>query len=191
MEALGPAGGKPPKGPAMKYLVSVGGETFRIEIAKDDGGYVARTEHGVLHVDSRDLYHGEILSLLIEGVPHDVLLTREPGGTGVYHILVHGWVTAARVQDEIWAQAAEARSAQATGLEEIRAPMPGLVVGIAARAGEEIPAGSAVVVVEAMKMQNEIVTESGGRVEEVLVETGRTVEAGQILAIVRRAEETS
>ena len=175
----------------MKYLVTVGGETLRVEIAKENGAYRVRTDHGEFLVDARDLYRREILSLLIDGVPHDVLLTHEPGKPGVFHILVHGWATTARVQDEIWAQASEARAAQAAEVEEITAPMPGLVVAVRASAGAEIAAGEPVAIVEAMKMQNEITTESGGRVEEVRVEMGQTVESGQVLVVIRRTEAAS
>ena len=72
-----------------------------------------------------------------------------------------------------------------TGDEEIRAPMPGRVVQVAVAAGDRVAPGALVLVLEAMKMQNEIRTVRGGTVLRVDVEPGRTVDGGTPLAVVR------
>jgi len=64
------------------------------------------------------------------------------------------------------------------------APMPGKVVRVLVRAGEAVEAGKGVVVVEAMKMQNEVRSPKSGKVERLLVSEGQTVAAGEVLAIV-------
>jgi glutaconyl-CoA/methylmalonyl-CoA decarboxylase subunit gamma len=64
---------------------------------------------------------------------------------------------------------------------ELHAPMPGLVVEILAREGEEVEAGRPVVVVEAMKMQNALLAPTSGRVRSVPVSPGTPVETGQLL----------
>lgn len=69
------------------------------------------------------------------------------------------------------------------GPQSILSPMPGKVVRVLARPGEEVQAGQAVVVVEAMKMENELRASRAGRVKEVRVREGAAVESGQILAI--------
>lgn len=71
-----------------------------------------------------------------------------------------------------------------SGQQILTAPMPGKVVKILHEAGEEVTAGQGVVVVEAMKMQNEVKSTRAGRVIEVKVKEGNTVTAGQVLAIV-------
>ncbi len=70
------------------------------------------------------------------------------------------------------------------GMQYLTAPMPGKVVKVLRRAGDEVSAGDGVVVVEAMKMQNEIKSRKAGRVIELRVSEGATVSAGQVLAIV-------
>jgi biotin carboxyl carrier protein len=63
----------------------------------------------------------------------------------------------------------------------MRAPMPGLVVRVAAVVGEPVQAGASLVVLEAMKMENELRASAAGVVQAVLVEPGQTVEKGQTL----------
>jgi len=70
------------------------------------------------------------------------------------------------------------------GPHEVRAPIPGRVVSVAAREGDEVKAGQPLVVLEAMKMENQICAEGPGRVERVAVEPGATVENGQLLVVV-------
>jgi biotin carboxyl carrier protein len=72
---------------------------------------------------------------------------------------------------------------------ELVAPMPGVVVRLAARAGEDVERGSVVAVLEAMKMEHYVTAPHRGRVAEVRVREGQTVEAGAVLAVIeeRRA----
>ncbi|HYP29235.1 MAG TPA: biotin/lipoyl-containing protein [Blastocatellia bacterium] len=70
------------------------------------------------------------------------------------------------------------------GMQYLTAPMPGKVVKVLHGAGDEVSAGEGVVVVEAMKMQNEIKSRKAGRVIELRVSEGATVNAGQVLAVV-------
>ena len=70
------------------------------------------------------------------------------------------------------------------GPHELRAPIPGRVVSVAVAEGDEVKAGQALVILEAMKMENQICAEGPGRVERVLVAPGVTVEGGQVLVVV-------
>jgi biotin carboxyl carrier protein len=70
------------------------------------------------------------------------------------------------------------------GRQNLIAPMPGRVVRVLLSAGDEVAAGQGVIVVEAMKMQNEIKSPKCGRVVEVRVAEGATVNANQVLAVV-------
>jgi pyruvate carboxylase subunit B len=68
-----------------------------------------------------------------------------------------------------------------SAVQEIRAPMPGKVVRIEVRLGETVIAGRGLLVLEAMKMENEIRSTTGGIVEKIFIEPGRAVEKGEIL----------
>ncbi len=70
------------------------------------------------------------------------------------------------------------------GPHEVRAPIPGRVVSVSVAPGAAVALGQALLVLEAMKMENQICAEAAGTVERVLVATGATVEGGQVLVVV-------
>jgi acetyl/propionyl-CoA carboxylase alpha subunit len=75
-------------------------------------------------------------------------------------------------------------AAAASGRQEIRAPIPGKVVRIDVNEGDEVSTGQPLLVLEAMKMENQIAAEGAGRVSQVLVAAGGAVEGGQLLAVI-------
>ncbi len=100
----------------------------------------------------------------------------------------HWRVSLAQLQFEVRLRGPLARvgagAAAHTGPHEVRAPIPGRVASVAVRAGDEVKAGQPLVVLEAMKMENQICAEGPGKVERVAVEAGATVESGQLLVVV-------
>ena len=72
-----------------------------------------------------------------------------------------------------------------TGPQELRAPIPGKVVSIAVEPGQEVVAGQPLLILEAMKMENQLCAEGPGTVDAVLVSRGATVEGGQPLMVLR------
>lgn len=72
----------------------------------------------------------------------------------------------------------------ASGVQTISAPMPGRVVQVLKNVGDEVKTGEGVIVVEAMKMQNELTSPKTGQVKTIKVEVGKTVVAGEVLAII-------
>jgi biotin carboxyl carrier protein len=75
-------------------------------------------------------------------------------------------------------------AAEAEGRAQIMAPMPGKVIRLLVSAGDAVEAGQGIVVVEAMKMQNEIRTQKSGKIEKLAVAEGQTVNAGDLVAII-------
>jgi biotin carboxyl carrier protein len=73
---------------------------------------------------------------------------------------------------------------EAEGRQQIVAPMPGKIVRVLVIAGDRVEAGQGLLVVEAMKMQNEIRSPKSGTVESVQVEEGQAVNAGEVLCVV-------
>jgi len=71
---------------------------------------------------------------------------------------------------------------EAEGRQAIAAPMPGKVIRLLVKAGDKVQAGQGVLVVEAMKMQNEVKSPKSGRVERLLAKEGQPVNAGEVLA---------
>ncbi len=77
-----------------------------------------------------------------------------------------------------------AAGAEAEGRQQVTTPMPGKIVLVLMKTGDAVDAGQGIVVVEAMKMQNEIRSPKSGTVERLLVVAGQTVNAGEVVAIV-------
>ena len=77
-----------------------------------------------------------------------------------------------------------AAGAEAAGPQQVTTPMPGKIVLVLMKTGDAVDAGQGIVVVEAMKMQNEIRSPKSGTVERLLVVAGQTVNAGEVVAIV-------
>jgi glutaconyl-CoA decarboxylase len=129
------------------------------------------------------LEHGEAtthLVLLDATAPSPGLLRRE--------VLVDGWSILVDVEPASRAALRErARRAAAAGTRggslEVRAIIPGRVLSVAVVAGEDVQAGQPLVVVEAMKMQNELRAPRDGTVERVAASAGATVELGDVLVV--------
>ncbi len=102
--------------------------------------------------------------------------------SGAWQLFFEGGEHTVVLEDPLQAQARAGRSFD--GQEELVAPIPGRVVQVLVAAGAEVTPGTPIVVLEAMKMQNLLTTQVGGRVREVRVGPGSTVEAGQVLAVV-------
>lgn len=104
-------------------------------------------------------------------------------GSGAWQLFFAGGEHTVVLEDPLKTQTRSGRSFDSQ--EELVAPIPGRVVQVLVAAGGEVVPGTPIVVLEAMKMQNLITTQVGGRVQEVRVQPGSTVEAGQVLAVVR------
>jgi biotin carboxyl carrier protein len=90
----------------------------------------------------------------------------------------------ARVRDPRQWRRNRGTAAEAEGRQQVVAPMPGKIVRVLVKAGDKVVLKQGLLVVEAMKMQNEIRSPKSGTVERLLVNEGQTVNAGEILAIV-------
>jgi biotin carboxyl carrier protein len=116
-------------------------------------------------------------SILIEGRSYRI--THGAGG----EVLINGWPVAAEVFDPRSVRGRKSGVA-GTGRQEIAAPMPGKVVRVLVAPGDMVEAGQGLVVVEAMKMQNEMKSLKSGRVVEVRTRVDAAVVAGEALVIV-------
>lgn len=129
-----------------------------------------------VHVDARMLEPG-VMSLVVQGRQYRCVLD----GDGV-------WVGNRRygfaVDDPRSLQGRRGAGGGAEGPRSVKAPMPGRVVRTLVAAGDEVAEGQGVVVIEAMKMQNELRSPKAGRVARVAVVAGDTVGSGDVLAVV-------
>jgi pyruvate carboxylase subunit B len=161
----------------MRYHVTIGGRTRIVDVTGDgvtvDGQSVDASLGRVIGT--------QIRSLLLDGSSHRVVARRQ--AAGVWELHVRGRRLAAEVVDERTRKVREmtGAAAKSTGPRPLRAPMPGLVVKVEVQVGDDVQPGQGLVIVEAMKMENELRAESSGRVSMVRVEPGQAVEKDQIL----------
>ena len=164
--------------PAARYVVSVAGETHDVVVGVDVKVVIDGDAHEVSLSGSGP---ARIRTLIVDGKPWAVCAETRSGGSWEFDL--DGDRVSAEVLDARTARvrALSAGAGSERGVAALKAPMPGLVVQVAVEAGEIVEPGAAVVIVEAMKMENELRATAAARVERILVAPGEAVEKGQIL----------
>jgi biotin carboxyl carrier protein len=157
---------------------TVDGRTLKVEIRARNGGYLVVLDGRGIEVDFFEA-GPPFMSLLIDGRSHEAGVERTPEG---YRVVLPDDVLVVELTENGRGAAALARRA-GSGPLEVKAPMPGKIVRVLVEPGQEAVAGQGIVVVEAMKMENELRASRGGRVKDVLVHEGQAVENGALLVV--------
>jgi pyruvate carboxylase subunit B len=168
----------------MKYYVTVAGKTYEVDLHAG-GACVDGAEVGA---EMRELAGTSIRHLLVDGRSLAmVAATPEPG---IWELVVEGARHRLEVVDERTRaiRSLTGLTAAPKGPAPIRAPMPGLVTRVEVAAGDSVRAGQGIVVIEAMKMENELRADADGVVVEIMVTPGQAVEKGAVLVQLRPAE---
>jgi biotin carboxyl carrier protein len=166
----------------MRVELEVAGRRRLVEIERRDDRLTVRLDGQPVGVEATALPGGRwSLRLPGSGRQHEVVILSRPDGRGL-EALVDGLSVPVRVSSGT----AVARKAGACGEgpDRVTAPMPGKVVKLLVSAGDQVTARQGVVVVEAMKMENELRAGRAGIVREVLVAEGASVEAGTPLLVI-------
>jgi biotin carboxyl carrier protein len=162
-----------------KYVLRRGDEESTAVLVRDGGGRVwVETGSGEPITDAVVLDHGRGVSLRVHNRMYFIDVT--PSAHHELRALINGRGGIVQLFDELGAAAAEQEGASNSG-RELRADMPGLVVDIKCAVGDTLAAGQPTVVLEAMKMQNELPSPGDGVVAEILVRPGQSVETGALL----------
>ena len=171
-----------------KYSLRFEGEQHTAVVARQgDRTAVQLCEDCELHaIDHRSVQGGRALSLEIGGRLYLVHVT-SLDNNGNLALTLNGRAVAMNVMDELKAQALESLGGGASD-GTIRADIPGLVVQIPVQPGEAVEAGQPVIVVEAMKMQNELAAPVAGVVREIPVVVGQAVNPGEILLVIEASD---
>lgn len=160
----------------MTIWLELEGKKRRVDLPAATGTMECSIDGRVIAVDAKMLQSG-VLSLIVNGQQYCAI----QDGDGV-------WIGGRRfefaVNDPRSLAGRRSSGAGAEGPRSVKAPMPGRVVRVLAEAGTEVSEGQGVVVIEAMKMQNELKSPKTGRVARVAVAPGDTVGSGDVLVIV-------
>jgi biotin carboxyl carrier protein len=163
----------------MHYDVIIDGKNYRLELNSVDGRWSCRVNGKEAEVDAVPI-RPNVLSLRIGNTAYEVKSERVAND---WYLWVGSTRFAAEVRDPRSLRG-RSRAQEERGPRKIVAPMPGKVVRVLVREGDEVELGTGVAVVEAMKMQNEIKSPKKGKVQKVLVSEGVAVNAADILVIV-------
>lgn len=169
----------------MKFDLEIGGRVRRVSIERGDRGYHVAVDDRPFDVDARALGR-DGLSLLVEngaGVARSVeaTVTARPG-SGALDVTIDGVVMPATLVSSFGRRAGE--SAAGAGPQQVTSPMPGRVLRVLVAPGDAVEPRQGLVVIEAMKMENELRAGRAGRVKAVRVVPGQSVEAGAPLVLV-------
>ena len=162
----------------MKYIVDINGERIAVEL----DGETARIGDRSFAVHLADVEGTPVHLVGMDDGVHRVVADR-PGERGCYTLRLDGWRFEAVALDERSRTIRDltARQAAVAGLAPVTAPMPGMIVRVDVQPGDLVVPGQGVIAMEAMKMENELRTTTGGLVRSVLVQPGQAVDKGAVL----------
>lgn len=164
----------------MKLSIDSGGKTRNVEIAQSDGKLRFLLDGQPLEADAVEVARG-IYSILIGGESFEV---RTEAAAGKLRVISRGREMFAAVRDPRQWRRRGGATLEAEGRQQIIAPMPGKIIRVLVKAGDTVETGQGLLVVEAMKMQNEIRSPKSGKVERLSVVEGQAVNAGEVVAVV-------
>lgn len=163
----------------MIFDVTVNGRDYRVQLEQqDNGAWSCQVNGDSIVVDFAQMSAG-VLSFLIGGDSYEVV-----ANPAQQQIAVGGEKYSVEVRDPRSWRSRRARAGTEAGPKKVVAPMPGKVVRVLAQPGTDVEQGVGVIVIEAMKMQNELKSPKKGIVARVLAVEGAAVNAGDVLAVI-------
>ncbi len=167
----------------MKLKSDIEGKSQAIEIKRDGARVLAEIDGRRYEVEARELQPGVYL-LISDGHVYECRVNQQGAGRESLEVTTGTRALSVMLTDPKRLRGAQASGSQSDGISQIIAPMPGKVVRVLVEVGAEVEAGAGLVIVEAMKMQNEMKAPKAGKVTSINVTAGATVNAGDVLAVV-------
>ena len=168
----------------MHYDISVDGKVYRVDLKKVSAPN--QQDHWICRLDGREISVDGVqlgsnrLSLVSDGKSFEI---RRETARDIERVLVRGRQYDVTVQDATSLKSRKRSVADNAGSLKLTAAMPGKVIRVLAKDGDTLQAGMGILVVEAMKMQNELRSPKDGRLKQMLAREGMNVNAGDVLAV--------
>lgn len=162
----------------MKYITTIGDKEYTVEVL---GPRQVSVNDKIYDVDFQSISGQPVFSLLVNGGSYQAAVF--PGDEDALQVLMRGTLYIATVEDERERRlkSAGGSGTAASGEFVLRAPMPGLIIKIPVAENQEIKKGDVLVILESMKMQNELKSPRDGKVARIQVKTSDSVEQRQII----------
>jgi acetyl/propionyl-CoA carboxylase alpha subunit len=167
---------------AAKYRLKLGESDHELEVEPDGaGGYRVKAGEITSRVSLQRINESARYSVIIDGVPYDVFAEERPTG---FHIIIGGRTIDVGTQTGRRGKGGpEALDVDDGGEWVLKSPMAGVVQDIRVKADDEVEQGQVLIIVEAMKMQNELHARRAGTVKAVYVSVGQRVDQGTPLLV--------
>ena len=167
----------------MKLRTEFAGEHFEVSIQRSETGFSAEINGRRYHVEVRDLGQGEFLLKDGDRV-YNCRVAASGKGLELADVYLHGTSYAIRLTDPKRLRSALSTERSDKGAAQIVASMPGKVVRVLMEVGAQVEVGAGILIVEAMKMQNEMKAPKAGKIVSISAKAGETVSAGDVLAVI-------
>lgn len=163
----------------MKYYATVDDQEFVIEVRKNQ----ILVNDEPLALDFQQMPGSGVTSLLINNRSLEAVVEEQDGQ---WQVLIQGDLYSVTVDDERSRRLASARGVlgHADGEAVIASPMPGIIIAVPVAEGDDVQKGDKVVILESMKMENELRAPRDGRVTQVKIKAGESVEKSQVLLVI-------
>lgn len=161
----------------MKYVTTTGDQEYLIEVMDSD---TIKVDGKVRKVDFESLGDQPVFSLIIDGYSHEAYINP---GDGIWEIIYQGILYPVTVEDEREKRLRTAFGGNPQDSSEyyLKAPMPGLVISVLVEEGQFIEKDDVLIILESMKMQNELKSPRDGKISRMRVMEGDNVERRQTL----------
>jgi biotin carboxyl carrier protein len=167
----------------MQYEVEIGARRLQVVVTRSGDGFAVSVNGRTRQVDAARI-DAHTLSLVVDRVwSNEVSLATDPA-TGQLDVHVGAVRVAVTLNGQRRWGRKDSGAGPGSGPQRLAAPMPGKVVRVLVKAGDPVTARQPVVVVEAMKMENELRASRDGTVAEVHVREGMSVDAGALLLVI-------
>jgi len=168
----------------VKLAIELGDKQHAVELVRVGELLRCNLDGRALEADAVEVAPG-VYSILMGGESLEVRVqSRAQEGVNGLRVVVGSREFSADVRDPRQWRRRRGAAAEAEGRQQVLAPMPGKIIRVLVKAGDSIEMKQGLVVVEAMKMQNEIRSPKSGVVERIMVTEGQAVNTGEVLAVI-------
>ena len=167
----------------MKFFAKANNKSYELELDNSTEPISVHVDGRLIKVDLQPISKEDFYSLLVDNRSYQLFIKKDSQG---YDVAIGGQRFFVELQDEKPRQPRNLLKAdeKPKGQIEIKAPMPGLIVKIEVEEGQKINKGDGLVIIEAMKMENEVRANVGGIIKEVLKKEKESVEKDMVLMII-------
>ncbi len=168
----------------MKYFTKVSGRELQVEVIELDGGLSLIVNGKPRYAEIDRIGSDNLFSLIIGNRSHQLFFEEADNG---HWVSVDGHKFFVELEDEKahFIRGLIKSDAKPQRLTEIKAPMPGLIVKLFVKENQPVKKGDGLVIIEAMKMENEIRANGDGTVKKILLNEGDSVDKGTVLIIMK------